>query len=121
MNDTHVQLNIIVSKLCFQVHYKLKLWKVQDHIRDTNEKIENLTLEFEAINEYLGDLGSLGLDHCHGKLLVVREKIQIVNELKLTVNDLQRDHKPSLVADTLDIFNTLRMVLQSLLQRYTVI
>ena len=69
----------------------------------------------------MGDLGSLGLDHCHGKLLVVREKIQIVNELKLTVNDLQRDHKPSLVADTLDIFNTLRMVLQSLLQRYTVI
>ena len=115
MDDTHVQLNIIVS------NFKLKLWKVQDHIRDTNEKIENLTLEFEAINEYLGDLGSLGLDHCHGKLLVVREKIQIVNELKLTVNDLQRDHKPSLVADTLDIFNTLRMVLQSLLQRYTVI
>ena len=79
-----------VSKLTFT---KLKLSKVQDHIRDTNEKIENLTLEFEAINEYLGDLGSLGLDHCHGKLLVVREKIQIVNELKLTVNDLQRDHK----------------------------
>ena len=127
MDDTFFQLNIIVSKLCLQVNHdrKMKLWQVQDHIRDTNEKIENLTLECEAINEYLGDLGSLGLDHCHGKLLVVREKIQIVNELKLTVNDLQRDHKPSLVADTLDIFNTLRMVLQSFttiysqLQKYT--
>ena len=107
-----------VSKLTFT---KLKLSKVQDHIRDTNEKIENLTLEFEAINEYLGDLGSLGLDHCHGKLLVVREKILLVNELKLTVNDLQRDHKPNLVADTLDIFNTLRMVLQSYSKIYRTI
>ena len=99
----------------------MKLLKVQDHIRDTNEKIENLTLEFEAINEYLGDLGSLGLDHCHGKLLVVREKIVLVNELKLTVNDLQRDHKPTLVADTLDIFNTLRMVLQSVVSKIEII